>query len=190
MATVTETNMANQTLTAEAYGAMGDLGRPTELIKGRIIEMNVPYPRHGLVCAEAAFLLSTYIKQHQLGRIVTNDSGVKTEQDPDSVRGADVAYYSYARVPKGSFPLRGYLEVCPDLVVEVRSPGDRWALINAKIAEYLGAGVGVVLVLDHESETAQVHYPDKAPRMLSRDDRLTLPEVLGDFSAVVSQFFE
>ena len=49
-----------------------------------------------------------------------------TERDPDTLRGADFAFYSYTQVPKGSFPKRGYLKVPPDLVVEVRSPDDRW----------------------------------------------------------------
>ena len=40
-------------------------------------------------------------KRADLGRVVTNDSGIVTQRDPDTVRGADVAYYSYARLPKG-----------------------------------------------------------------------------------------
>jgi hypothetical protein len=41
------------------------------------------------------------------------------------VRGADVAYYSYARLPKGPLSA-GYGPEIPELVVEVRSENDRW----------------------------------------------------------------
>jgi Uma2 family endonuclease len=182
--------LAEKLLTADEYGALGDLGRPTELIRGRIVEMNVPYSRHGQICFETALIVGNFVKQHQLGHLITNDSGVITERNPDTVRGADVAFYSFAKVPKGPFPRRGYVQVPPDLVVEVRSPDDRWSEITAKVGEYLKAGVQVVLVLDPESETAQVHYANRAPQMLSDSDELQLAEVLPDFRVPLKQFFE
>lgn len=190
MATVAESVAADKLLTLEEYGAIEDLGQPSELVQGRIVEMNVPYYRHGEVCAEAALIIGGYVKQHQLGRITTNDSGVVTQRGPDTVRGADFAFYSKARLPEANRPSHGYAPVPPDLVVEVRSPRDPWAKVNAKISEYLDAGVRVVLILDPEFETAQVHFVDKPPRTLTHDDILTLPEVLGDFQVAVKQFFE
>ena len=40
-------------LTAEEYAKLPDRGVPTELVRGRVIEMNVPAPRHGQICANA-----------------------------------------------------------------------------------------------------------------------------------------
>ena len=37
-------------LTAEQYAVLPDIGRPTELVRGRIVEMNPPTPWHGYVC--------------------------------------------------------------------------------------------------------------------------------------------
>jgi Uma2 family endonuclease len=121
--------------------------------------------------------------------VVTNDSGVVTERDPDSVRGADVAFYSFALIPPGPLP-RGYLSVAPELVFEVRSPGDRWSQIHAKVAEYLEAGVKVVCVLDEQTQQAHVFTADQPPRILKADEELTLPEVLGEFRVLVRRFFE
>ena len=70
----------------------------------------------------------------------------------DSVRGGDVVFYSYTRLPRGPIP-EGYLEVVPELVFEVRSPSDRWAKITAKVGEYLDAGVLVACVLDPAKAT-------------------------------------
>jgi Uma2 family endonuclease len=189
MATAAE-NIGEKLLTAEEYGALGDLGRPSELIRGRIVEMNVPFSRHGQVCLEAAYIIAEHAKRNGLGHVLTNDSGVITERNPDTLRGADVAFYSFTKVPKGPFPRRGYLQIPPDLVVEVRSPEDRWSQITTKVAEYLNVGVQVVIVLDPDNETAQVHYPDKPPRILSQSNELALPEVLGDFHVSVKRFFE
>jgi Uma2 family endonuclease len=120
--------------------------------------------------------------------MMCNDSGVVTERDPDTVRGADVAYYSFARLPKGPLP-NGYLSVVPDLVFEMLSPDDRWRKVLTKVAEYLNAGVAVVCVLDPDSETVYVYDGDRPARELRGDEELVLPELLGDFRVAVRRFF-
>jgi Uma2 family endonuclease len=133
-------------------------------------------------------LIGTFADDHDLGHVLCNDSGVITERDPDTVRGADVAFYSDAKVPRGKIR-KGYLDVVPDLVVEVRSEDDRWRDILAKVHEYLDAGVGVVIVLDPDPEGAHVFRPDQPPRQLGPDDELTVPDLLGDFRVAVRRFF-
>ncbi|WP_435010026.1 Uma2 family endonuclease [Tundrisphaera lichenicola] len=177
-------------LTAEEYGRMPDDGRFTELVRGRIVELTRPTFAHGLLCNQVSFLLSGFVRARDLGRITTNDSGIVTRRGPDTVRGADVAFYSYARLPKETRPVL-YPAVAPDLVFEVRSPSDRWKEIHVKVGEYIGAGVLVVCVLDPEPMQAHLFYPDQPNRVLKADDELTLPECLGpDFRIVVRQFFE
>ncbi len=176
-------------LTAEEYAELPDDGRPSELVRGVVVPMNMPAPRHGEICVRTILLLQQYLDSHPVGRLVSNDSGVITERDPDTVRGADVAFYSYARTPQGPLA-RGYLPVAPELVFEVRSPGDRWRQIVVKVGEYLQVGVTLVCVLDQQPETAHVYHADQSPREVRRDEELTLPEVLSDFRVPVRRFFE
>src|SRR5262249_24724663 len=105
---------AEALITAEEYRRLPDNGQPTELVRGRIVPLNMPTPRHGHICAETVYHLRRFLEDQDLGRVVSNDSGIVTERDPDTVRGADVAFYSYARVPKGPWP-KGYLGVVPEL---------------------------------------------------------------------------
>ncbi len=113
--------IAEKLLTAEEFLLLPDDGTPSELVRGRIVRMNMPKPRHGQVCARIVYLLERFQEDHPLGHVLSNDSGVVTERGPDTVRGADVAFYSYGRVPPGPLP-RTYLTVVPELVFEVRSP--------------------------------------------------------------------
>ncbi len=175
-------------LTAEEYGQLPDLGRPTELVRGRIVEMNVPYPRHGQVCAQVAYLLKRYLENHDIGHVIGNDGGVIVERDPDTVRGADVSFISYRQVPKGPLPSK-YLDVVPQLVFEVRSPSDRWGKILQKVAEYLTAGTQFVCVIDPETETVQLHFADKPPQTLSGNDELSFPDLLPGFRLSIERFF-
>jgi Uma2 family endonuclease len=176
-------------LTAEQFAERPDPGYPEELVRGRIVPMPMPKPRLGEICNKAGRILGNLAEQNDLGRVLSNDTGVITERGPDTVRGADISYYSYARVPKGPLPDR-YLDTPPDLVVEVLSPSDRWPKVLAKIAEYLNAGTTAVLVLDDARRLAHIYRADAAPRLLQAEDELNIPDLLGDFRVRVGRFFE
>jgi|SRR5579884_68520 Uma2 family endonuclease len=180
---------ADTLLTAEEFLLLADNGQPMELVKGVPVSMNLPTPRHGEICGQTYYLTRHFLDENPLGRLVTNDSGILTEHDPDTVRGADIAYYSYNRVPRGPLP-QGYLHVVPELVFEVRSQTDRWSAIQAKVGEYLAAGVTVVCVLDEPTGEAHVFHADHPPRRYSSDEELTFPDVLPGFRVQVRRFFE
>lgn len=176
-------------LTAEQFAALPDDGRITELVKGVIVETPPPSFQHGETCANIAGELRQSVKSRQVGRVMSNDAGVVTERAPDSVRGADVAYFSFERLPKSVTP-DPYAEVAPELVFEVRSPSDRTGALMAKVVEYLDAGVKVVCVVDPEKQTVSIHTQDEYARVLTAADELTLPEVFPDFRVTVRTFFE
>jgi len=182
--------VAEKLLTAEEFARLPDNGQPMELVRGRIVLLNMPRPRHGEICAQIVYLLRRYLDDHPAGKVLGNDSGVITERDPDSVRGPDIAFYSFAHLPPGPLPYDSYLAAPPDLVFEVRSHSDRWIELQAKAAEYLQAGVKVVCVLDPPTETVLVCTADAGPRTLSGDQELTFPGLLDGFQVPVRRFFE
>jgi Uma2 family endonuclease len=176
-------------LTADEYLRSPDNGEKSELVRGKVVKVNVPTPRHGQICSRIYYFVGVYAFDHNHGHVVMNDSGVVTEHDPDSVRGPEVSYYSYRQIPPGRLPA-GYLKATPEIVFEVRSTSDRWSVILAKVSEYLDAGVKVVCVLDQISETLQVFRPDDLPMKLQGEDDFTLPDLFGDFRMKVRQFFD
>src|SRR6185312_5695978 len=183
MATTTEL------LTAEEFFRLPDSGQPRELMRGVPVMMNVPGARHGEVCLQIGHLLKEFLKGRDLGRALSNDAGIVTERDPDSVRGADVAYYSFARLPRGAAP-RGYPSLAPEVVFEVLSPSDSWSETLAKAAEYLKAGVLAVVLCDPDEESVSVCRPSAPPLSLKADETLALPEIHEEFRISVAQFFE
>jgi Uma2 family endonuclease len=177
-------------MTAEEYADLPDPhGYPTELVKGVLVTMAPPRPRYGEICIQIGYLLRRFLEDHLIGRVVGNDSGVITERDPDTVRGADIAYYSYKRVPKGPLPA-GSLEVPPDLVFEVLSPTDRWSDVQEKVAEYLEVGVRAVCIVDDGTRSIHVFFTDRPMRIFKAADEFALPDIFSDFSAKVGRFFE
>jgi len=185
MATVTKTEL----MTAEQFMA-ADLGDGAfELVRGEVVEMPPPMPEHGRVCGNAYFVLESYGRQSGLGYALSNDSGVLTERDPDTVRGADVCYYSHARWPRAQ--VSDHLPpVPPDLAVEVVSPGNRLAKIMKKVSEYLEVGVGLVWVVYPKRLQVVIYRAteDESMSFHEKDVIENLPELPG-FRCSVSDFF-
>ncbi|WP_437225169.1 Uma2 family endonuclease [Planctomicrobium sp. SH661] len=175
-------------ITAEEYGQMPRSGTVTELVRGEIVDFNQSFPRQGQVCAAVSYALSRHLESAQLGHVVVN-SGILTSRNPDTVRCGDVWYVSYRKVPRGPLP-KGYLDVSPDIVFEVKSPGDRWGQILAKVAEYLDLDVGVVCVLDPEEEMVRLYYADRPEVILAGEDPVTFPEQLPGFEVQAQKFFQ
>lgn len=94
----------NTLLTLEEFSKLPGDDRPSELVKGRVVQSPYLTLRHGLICSQIGYVLFRFLEVHQLGQVLGSITGVITEHDPDTVRGADVAFYSYVRVPKGPLP--------------------------------------------------------------------------------------
>ena len=176
-------------LTAEEYGELPDDGHLTELVRGRIVEMNRPFTSHGYLMIRVSALLWNFVEQRGLGRVVGGDAGVVTQRDPDSVRGPDVAFYSYERIPRGPRP-SGYWPASPELVSEIRSNDDRWKEILQKVAEYLSADVLTVAVIDPEPKRVHLFSANRESVVLNSSDNLTFPDVLPGFEIAVGQLFD
>lgn len=178
---------AHRLLTAEELWQHGP-STPGELIRGTFVDMPPTGHPHGSIEANVAGELRAFVRRRRLGKVMTGEIGIITQRDPDTVRGADVAYVSKERLARAKSD--GYLDVAPDLVVEVVSPNDRWTDINEKVDEYLACGVRAVWIIDPRTERITCYRPSSALRIYGKDDALTEPDLLPGFSVPVRELFE
>lgn len=177
-------------LTAEEYARLPDNGEPTELVRGRIVKRNFPDLRHGWVCMRIASLLAAYVDSHDLGRVVCNNAGIITKRRPDTVRGPDISFFSYARIPKGAVP-ECYAEAPPEIVFEVRSPGERSSAILDRVFEFFDFGIQAVYVVATRRPMVTFYDSDSfaLTPMFQGDDELPFPEPLGGLRIGVREIF-
>ena len=180
-------------LTAEQFINLPDT-RGLELDRGRIVELPVPGYNHGVVCAETARVLGNFVKEHDLGRVVTNDTHLQVpsldDSGVDTVRGMDVAFFSWDRMPRGQRPV-GLPPNPPEFVVEVRSPTDRPGAMLTKVGQYLARGVDVVASIDPERRTAHVFTPEnELPDPLPDSAKLTPGDFLPGFSVRLADLLD
>jgi Uma2 family endonuclease len=133
------------------------------------------------------FVISTWERQTKLGLTTANDSGVITERDPDTVRGADICYFSIDRVPGGKFDRRTR-DLVPNICVEVLSEFDRWNEVRHKIDEYLDRGVNEVWIVDPRKRQVQMFRSEEPPVAFTEQNEITSEQLPG-FNCSVADFF-
>ena len=110
------TTAKKKLLTADDLLELYGKGVKGELIRGVLCETVATGIEHGEIAANFTSPLWVFVKPRRLGRIVTSDSGVWLERNPDTVREPDVAFISAERLPL-DVRVRGYSEAIPNLVV-------------------------------------------------------------------------
>jgi Uma2 family endonuclease len=176
-------------LTAEEFFRLPEPpdGSRQELVRGEVVTMAAPGFEHCDIQAQILMLIRLFLRDHPIGRAVA-ETGVRTTRRPDSVRGPDVSFWSYERLPKRVRP-KGYPQVPADLCVEVRSPGDSMLKLRAKAREYLNSGVKMVWIVDPKDESVTVYRRPGKGTVLSDGEAISGEDVLPGFECVVSDFF-
>lgn len=73
-----------------------------------------------------------------------------------------------------------FSRVCPEFVVELRSPSDRLEPLRQKLAEYIENGAALGFLIDPLEAKAYVYRPGKDVELLERPDALSAePEMPG-----------
>jgi Uma2 family endonuclease len=158
-----------------------------ELDDGRLIVMPPPGDIHGAVQSNVVTQLKIQGEFRGLGRARTK-VGLVLRRNPDRLTGRDAVFVTAALLPLSRSP-EGYLETIPELVVEVRSPNDPGPEVQAKVDEYLAAGVQVVWVADPVNRNVTAHRPSRPPQVFGPADTLTVQDVIPGFQVPVADLF-
>lgn len=86
-------------LTAAEFAAKFSHHR-MELVRGLPVETPMPDQRHGKACAMMTYYMVAYTEVNDLGHVMGNDTFVKVATNPDTLRGGDVLFISYERLPR------------------------------------------------------------------------------------------
>jgi len=175
-------------ITGEELLRRTDVGR-CELVRGQIKETPpaTGYP-HGRLEFQVAKQLGTFVEKHDVGEVMVGEVGIYTGRNPDSVRAADVLFISNERLDRTESD--GFLDVAPELVVEIMSPSNAWEEMRRKLQEYLEVGVDTVWVVEPSNQSVQVYRGIDDVRTLGRGDVLEGEGLLGGLRIEVAGLFD
>lgn len=174
-------------ITAEELARLPDMG-PCELVNGRIVPLSPAQPPHGYYEGAIGIPLGNYARASGRGRVLFGEVGIWTRRGPDTVRGADLVFISHDRYARRN--PKGFLDVPPELVVEVLSPDDRRGEVMEKLEEYLAMGVDVVWIVDPEHRYVLAYHSLMEVEFFEEEDILMEEEILPGFALPVTEIFQ
>ena len=163
-------------------------GRKYELVEGELIETPPAGAPHGRSAMRLGGRLGRYVEEHALGVAFAAETGFRLSSEPDTVLAPDAAFVSTERLPPGGELPEGFMDLAPDLVVEVVSPSDTAVQVQEKVDLWLRAGVRLIWVVFPKTRKVTVYQSDEI-RMLSEADQLSGAPVLPGFSCPVADIF-
>lgn len=168
-------------MTAEEFEALGDIGR-AELVRGRVIYLPKPKPKHGRIAVRITVPLAEFVNQHNLGEVYAAETGFLVGRDPDSVRAPDVAFVRIEVVAAHNED--EWFPHSPDLAVEVISPSesDRPGEVEDKVRMWLDGGARSVWVINPDRRSATIYRADGSEQSISENEDLRDDSVLPGFS--------
>ncbi len=116
------------------------------------------------------------------GAGVAFDSSTGFELPNGAIRSPDVAWVRRTRLaglPPES--LERFLPLCPDFVIELKSPSDPLATVQEKMREYIANGAQLGWLIDPTSRCVYVYRPDGSVEREDQPQRLAGDPVLPGF---------
>lgn len=163
-----------------------------ELVDGILVEKGMGF-REGFLGLRIGHLIQAYLDANNVGLAAGSDGMIRFKLD--LVRMPDVSFIRWDSVDDPDLienPVGAFLEVPPDLAVEVLSPSNTRREMEIKLEEYAKAGVKLVWYVDPGRKEVDV-YPKGNPRRkktLGVNDTLDGGDVLPDFAVEVAKLFE
>ena len=128
-------------------------GRKYELVDGEV-RVSPAGGRHGRVSLDLGGRLNAHVKAQRFGHVFDSSTGFRLPGG--NVRSPDVSFVARGRFADEVVP-EGFVELAPDLAVEVLSPDDRPRQVLDKVGEYLEAGTRLVWVVSPQAGQATVY---------------------------------
>jgi Uma2 family endonuclease len=157
-----------------------------ELVDGTLVEKPVGQ-EESFLANWLIMVVNQFVTAHNLG-YTTGEQGLY-ELPGGPVRGPDISFTTWDRLPGRRRPTEPIPLGGPDLVVEVLSPSNTAAEMDRKRTEYFRGGVRLVWEIDPRARTVRVYSAADRHQDFTAADTLTGGNVLPGFSLPLAQLF-
>ena len=153
------TSIGAERLTYETWLAMPETKQRYEIVDGVMIMAAAPSADHQWLSGRIYRKLADFIEPRGLGVVMFAPLDLLIQRQPLRTRQPDVLYLNAERTGiRGRRELREFqvLDVAPDIVIEVLSPGNSRRDIQEKLEDYRRLGVLECWLMSPEAETVEV----------------------------------
>jgi Uma2 family endonuclease len=127
------------------------------------------------------------IWNQKAGLGVAFDSSTMFQLPSGAFRSPDAAWVALSRWDALTPEEReGFVPLCPDFVVELRSPSDSLKALQAKMAEYISNGARLGWLIDPKTKQVEIYRPEMPAEVLMTPQTLLGNPVLQGFQLDLS----
>ncbi|MFO0942719.1 MAG: Uma2 family endonuclease [Pirellulales bacterium] len=157
-----------------------------ELVDRTLVEKSMGW-QESLLAGVLLHWLHAYLDAHRIG-VATGPDGM-TRLFGDTVRGPDVAFVAWGRMPNGKIPTDPIPDLVPNFIIEVLSSSNTYAEMSRKRREYFHAGVELLWMVDHRTRTVTVFFSAQEAKVYSEDHILDGGNVLPGWQVSIAELF-
>ena len=153
----------------------------TELTQeGELVIMPPAFSETGSKNADVTADLVVWNRTKKIGKVFDSSSGFTLPSG--ARRSPDTAWIAQTRWDLLTEDQRkGFSQICPDFVMELRSITDRLSAVQAKMHEYRGNGARLGWLIDPRSQRVEIYRPGQEVEILDNPTSLSGEEVLPGF---------
>jgi len=147
------------------FCAVNEIIRVERDSNGELILMSPAGTGTGVTNAEITFQLSLFARETGAGATFDSSSGFTL---PDgSMRNPDASFIAWPRWNALSkADQQRFAPICPEFVIELRSPSDKLAALRAKMRLWIANGAQLAWLIDPARKVVEVYRPDRKPESL------------------------
>ena len=140
--------------------------------EGEILVMAPTGGESGYREGEAFAELRSWARQDETGRSFNSNTGFVLPNKAN--RSPDASWVRMSRLARlASKQKKKFIPLCPDFVLEVRSPSDRLLKLQEKMAEYRDNGAELGWLIDPQERKVHIYRPGKRVEILNHPKRLS-----------------
>jgi Uma2 family endonuclease len=168
-----------------------------ELVEGSIVVMGPSDYESDEIGSRLLTFLNNWVMPRRLGRVtgaaagfilpsLEDKNGFNGDQEPRNLRAPDVSFVKADRLKRTK---RDFVDLVPDLMVEVKSKTDRVKPLVEKIELFLKLGAVVGILIDPDKLTVTIYRLNQQAVVLKDGDTLTVDELLPGWELAISELW-
>ena len=154
--------------------------------EGEISAMPPAYSDTSERNADIVFQLKYWAKNNKTGKVYESSGGFILPNG--AIRSPDACWILKERLEKlGEKERQGFINICPDFVIELRSASDSLTKLKAKMSEYMENGAKLGWLIDPTKDKVYIYRQNTDVEVLEKPKTLSGEKLLKGFKLDLSE---
>ena len=176
-------------MTLEAFLALPETEPASDFINGQIIQKPMPQGKHSTLQLEFSNVINAVVKLNKIARAFPELRCICGT----NVVVPDISVFMWEHLPiDDNGEIANVFETAPNWMIEILSPGQRYAKVIRKIQCCLQHGTGIGWLIDPNDRAVLIHRPHKEVQVILIDEPntvLPMPDFMSELSYTIEDLF-